>query len=80
MMDAKTKARATQPAEVYERMTAATSEATDVIKASYSTAVKGAQDYNNKLFEFAQTNTNTAFEFAKRLFDVAWLAREGLEP
>ena len=69
-MDAKTKARATHPAEAYEKMTAATSEATDVIKASYSMAVKGAQDYNNKLLEFAQTNTNTAFEFAKRLFDV----------
>ena len=69
-MDTRTKARATQPAEAYEKMTAATSEATDVIKESYSTAVKGAQDYNNKLLEFAQTNNNTAFEFAKRLFDV----------
>ena len=69
-MDMKTKAAATQPAEAYEKMTAATSEATDVIKESYSTAVKGAQDYNNKLLEFAQTNNNTAFEFAKRLFDV----------
>ena len=69
-MDVKTKARATQPAEAYERMTAATSEATDVIKATYSTAVKGAQDYNNKLLEFAQTNTNTAFEFAQKVFDV----------
>ena len=69
-MDTRTKARATQPAEAYEKMTAATSEATDVIKESYSTAVKGAQDYNNKLLEFAQTNTNTAFELAKRLLDV----------
>ena len=69
-MDAKTKARATQPAEAYERMTTATSEATDVIKASYWTAVKGAQDYNNKLLEFAQTNTNTAFGFAQKMFDV----------
>ena len=69
-MDTRTKARATQPAEAYEKMTAATSEATDVIKESYSAAVKGAQDYNNKLLEFAQTNNNTAFEFAKRLFDV----------
>jgi len=25
---------------------------------------------NNKLLKFAQTNTNTAFEFAKRLLDV----------
>ena len=69
-MDTKSKATAAQPAEAYEKMTAATAEATDVIKGSYSTAVKGAQDYNNKLLEFAQTNTNTAFEFAKRLLEV----------
>ncbi len=49
---------------------AATSEATGVIRQSYSTAVNGAQDYNNKLLEFAQTNTDTAFEFAKKLLDV----------
>jgi len=50
--------------------TNATPQATDLIKGSYSTAVKGAQDYNNKLLEFAQTNSNTAFEFARRLLDV----------
>jgi phasin len=69
-MDMKTKATATKPAEGYEKMTAATSEATGVIRESYSTAVNGAQDYNNKLLEFAQTNTDTAFEFAKKLLDV----------
>jgi phasin len=69
-MDMKTRATATKPAEDYEKMSAATTEATDLIKGSYSTAVKGAQDYNNKLLEFAQTNSDTAFEFAKRLLDV----------
>ena len=69
-MDTKSKATPGQPAEAYEKMTAATAEATDLIKGSYSTAVKGAQDYNNKLLEFAQTNTNTAFEFAQRLLGV----------
>lgn len=68
-MDTKTKATATQPIEVYEKMTAASEKATGLIKESYSTAVNGAQDYNNKLLEFAQTNSNTAFEFAKRLLD-----------
>jgi hypothetical protein len=47
-------------------MTAATEKATGLIKESYSTAVNGAQDYNNKLLEFAQANTNAAFEFAQR--------------
>jgi len=50
--------------------TNATPQTTDLIKGSYSTAVKGARDYNNKLLEFAQTNSDTAFEFAKRLLDV----------
>src|SRR5436853_7872212 len=66
MMDTKTGNRATKPAEAYENMSTATG-AIDVIKESYSTALKGAQDYNNKLLEFAQSNSDTAFEFAQRL-------------
>ena len=37
---------------------------------SYSTSVKGAQDYCTKAIEFARTNTETAFEFAKKLTSV----------
>ena len=48
----------------------ATAETVDLIKGSYSAVVKGAHGYNNKLLEFAQTNTNTAFEFAQRLLGV----------
>jgi phasin len=51
-------------------VSAATSEATDRIQNSYSTAAKGAQDYNNKLLQFAQANTNVAFDFAQRLLGV----------
>jgi phasin len=51
-------------------MSAATTEATDLIKDGFSTALKGAQDYNNKLLEFAQANSNTAFEFAQTLMRV----------
>jgi phasin len=69
-MDMKTNATATKPAEAYEKMSAATAEATDLIKDSCSTAVQGAQAYNNKLLEFAQTNTNVAFEFAQKLLGV----------
>jgi phasin len=60
----------TQAKETYEKMSAATAEATDLIKNSCSTAVKGVQDYHNKLLEFAQTNTNVAFDFAQKLFSV----------
>jgi len=64
MMDVK--ARAKKPADVHEKMSDAT-EAAHLIKDSYSTALKGAQDYNNKLLEFAQSNSDTAFEFAQRI-------------
>jgi hypothetical protein len=45
-------------------------EATALIKDSYSTAVKGAQDYNAKVIEFANANTEAAFAFAQKLFGV----------
>jgi Phasin protein len=56
-----------QVKESFERMSAATAEATAQIKDSYSTALKGAQDYNAKLFEFAQNNSKAAIEFVQKL-------------
>jgi phasin len=56
--------------EAFEKMSAATAEATDLIKNSYSTAVKGAQEYNAKVNEFAQTNTKVALEFVQNLLGV----------
>jgi phasin len=61
---------ATQAKETYEKMNAATTEAADLIKNSYSTAVKGVQDYNKKLVEFAHANTNAAFDFVQKLSGV----------
>jgi phasin len=60
----------TQAKETYEKMNAATTEAADLIKNSYSTAVKGVQDYNNKFIEFAHANTNAAFDFVQKMSDV----------
>ena len=40
------------------------------MKDSYSTAVKGAQDYNAKFIEFARANTEAAFEFVQKLSSV----------
>ena len=51
---------ATQAKETYKKMNAATTEAADLIKNSYSTAVKGMKDYNDKVIEFARTNTDSA--------------------
>ena len=75
-MDATQALRATagngsaQAKEAFEKMSTATAEATDLIKNSYSTAVKGAQDYNTKFIEFAQTNTEAAFDFVQKLSGV----------
>ncbi len=59
-----------QAKEAFEKMGAAMAEAGGLIKNSYSTAVKGAQDYNTKFIEFAQTNTEAAFDFAQKLSSV----------
>jgi hypothetical protein len=49
-------------------MSAATAQTADAMKNCYSTAVKGIQDYNNKLIEFTHANTKTAGDFAQRMF------------
>ena len=59
-----------QAKETYEKMSAATTDAADLIKNSYSTAVEGVHDYNNKLIEFANTNINTTFDFVQKLSGV----------
>jgi phasin len=61
---------AKQSKEVFEKMSAASGQAADVMKNCCSTAVKGAQDYNNRLFEFTHANSNAAFDFAKRMSGV----------
>ena len=60
----------TQAKEAYGKMSAATTDAADLLKSSFSTAVKGAQDYNNKVFEFAHANTNAAFDFVQKMSGV----------
>ena len=59
-----------QAKEAFEKMSATTTEATALIKNSFSTAVKGAQDYNTKVIEFAQTNTKAALDFVQKLSGV----------
>ena len=59
-----------QAKEAFEKVSAATAETGDLIKNSYSTAVNGAQDYNTKVIEFAQTNTEAALDFIQKLSGV----------
>ena len=61
---------ATQAKETFEKMNAVATEAADLVKTSCSTALKGVQDYNNKFLEFAHANSNSAFEFAQKLYGV----------
>src|ERR1700683_5427525 len=49
---------------------ASTAEATDLMRNSYAKAIAGGQVYNNKLLEFAQTNSKVAFDFAQKLIAV----------
>lgn len=75
-MDSPTKTTTTKPVgsaqakEAFEKMSAATAEASTLMKDSYSTAVKGAQDYNTKFVEFARTNIEAAFDFAQKMSSV----------
>jgi len=47
-----------------------TSEAAEVIRASCSKVVKGAQEYHARVLEFTQANANRSFEFAQKLLSV----------
>ena len=61
---------ATQSKEVYEKMSAATGHPADIMQDCYLAAVKGVQDYNNKLLEFTHANTKAAFDLAQRMSGV----------
>jgi phasin len=59
---------AAQTKQTYDRMSASTAEAADLMKASCSTTLKGARDYNNKFMEFARTNIDAGFDFVLELY------------
>jgi phasin len=60
----------TQAKESYEKMTAATAEASNVIQNACSTAAQGVIDCNAKMIEFARANSNAAFDYASKLLGV----------
>ena len=61
---------AAQSKKVFEKMSAASGQAADAMQHCYSAAVKGMQDYNNKLLEITHANTKAAFDFAQRMSGV----------
>ena len=57
----------TQAKDNWEKMKAATEEATDMIENSYSTASKGASDYGLALIDAARANANATFDFYSQI-------------
>ncbi len=57
-----------------EKAKAATEKASDRLKDAYTTAAKGATDYNLKVIEIAGINTNTAIDNANELLGVKSLS------
>jgi phasin len=61
---------AAQTKQTFDKMSAATSDAANLMRDSYSTAFRRAQDYNAKFVEFAQANTEAALAFVHELSSV----------
>ena len=59
-----------QNKETYEKMSAATAEAANLIQSSCTTTFEGVQAYNKKLVEFTRTNTTAAFDFVQKLYGI----------
>jgi phasin len=59
-----------QAKDNYEKIQAATDEATDLLKSAYATAAKGTTDYNRKVIEIARINAHAAFDYAYELLGV----------
>jgi phasin len=51
----------------YEQIGAAATEGAGLMESSISTTLKGVQEYNTKLLEFARTNTKAASDFFQQL-------------
>jgi phasin len=56
-----------QARENFEKLSAASGEASEAMRTAYLTAMKGAQNYSAKVIEFAQANADATFAFAKEL-------------
>ena len=61
---------AAQAKENLETVRAAAGEATNLLKHSYATTVKGTQDYSVKVSEFTNANINATVEHATKLMSV----------
>jgi phasin len=60
----------TQAKESYAKLKQAAEEATDLVEDTYTTATKGANEFNLKALDSARTNINSAFDFAREILAV----------
>ncbi len=56
--------------EAFQAVGTATNEAAGAMQNSFSTALKGIQEYNSKIVEFAAANAQSHMEFVQRLAGV----------
>ncbi|NWG25794.1 MAG: phasin [Pseudorhodoplanes sp.] len=56
-----------QAKETWDKMKAASEEATEIMEETYTTASKGASDYGLKVIDTTRANVNAAFDFASAL-------------
>jgi phasin len=56
-----------QAKETWDKMKAASEEATEIMEETYTTASKGASDYGLKVIDTTRSNVNAAFDFASAL-------------
>jgi phasin len=61
---------AAQAKENFDTLSAATGEATNLLKNGYATTFKGTQDYSAKVLEFTNANISAAVEQATKLASV----------
>ena len=59
-----------QAKQAYDKMSAATTEASSVLQNAGATAAQGFKDSNAKVIEFARINSNAALDFANQLLSV----------
>jgi len=59
-----------QAKQAFEKMSAATTEASSIMQNAGATAAQGFKDSNAKVIEFARINSNAALDFANLLLGV----------
>jgi phasin len=63
-----------QAKNVYARIKSAAEETTDVLEDTYTSATKGATEFNLKALEALRVNVNASFDYTRELFGSKTLA------